>query len=116
MVGDEDSKNDKELEWDITPGFRDDWKKAKSKNGNIAEAMAEFDRCKRASPPLELPRKMRDHKLDGPLKGSHDCHLDGDVILIYKPLKRGVYRLIAVCDHGDLRGPKARILAAKLKK
>jgi mRNA-degrading endonuclease YafQ of YafQ-DinJ toxin-antitoxin module len=58
---------------------------------------------------------MKDHKLDGALKGYYDCHLDDDVILIYKPLGKGAYKLITVCDHSDLRGPKAKVLAGKLK-
>jgi len=32
---------------------------------------------------------MNDHKLGGPLKEYMECHLDGDVLLIYKPLHGG---------------------------
>ena len=77
--------------------------------------MTQFDRCKRAEPPLRLPGKMQDHKLDGPLRGYYDCHLDDDVILIYKPIGKGAYKLIVVCDHSHLKGPKAKVLSTKLK-
>jgi mRNA-degrading endonuclease YafQ of YafQ-DinJ toxin-antitoxin module len=58
---------------------------------------------------------MKDHKLDGPLKGYMECHLDGDVLLIYKPIARGAVKLFRICTHADLRGPKAKILAKQLK-
>lgn len=104
-----------EAEWEISEGFKDCWRKALKKNNKIKEAMTEFNRCKRAEPPEQLPKKMSDHKLDGPLRGYYDCHLDDDVILIYKPLGNGAYRLITICDHSDLQGPKAKVLASKLK-
>jgi addiction module RelE/StbE family toxin len=104
-----------QAEWELADGFKESWKKAKERNPSIAEAMWEFDRCKRAHPPIQLPKKMNDHKLDGPLRGYYDCHLAHDVILIYKPLGNGVCKLITICDHSDLRGPKAKVLVDKLK-
>jgi mRNA-degrading endonuclease YafQ of YafQ-DinJ toxin-antitoxin module len=58
-----------EAEWLLAGGFKESWKKAKERNPSIAEAIQEFDRCKRADPPIRLPKKMNDHKLDGPLRG-----------------------------------------------
>jgi hypothetical protein len=75
----------------------------------------EFDRCKRAIPPQPLPGKMNDHKLGGPLKDFMECHLDDDVLLIYKPLPGGSIKLLRVCTHADLKGPKAKVLAKQLK-
>ena len=49
--------------------------------------------------------------MDGPLKGFYDCHLDDDVILIYKPIGNGACKLFAVCTHADLTGPKAKIFS-----
>jgi len=77
--------------------------------------MTTFDRCKRAIPPEPLPAKMHDHKLDGPFKGYMECHLDGDVLLIYKPMPNGAVKLFRVCEHADLKGPKAKALAKQLK-
>jgi addiction module RelE/StbE family toxin len=73
--------------WTLALGFKDSW--AKYKTEAISEAMTAFDRCKRAIPPEPLPAKMHDHKLDGPFKGYMECHLDDDVLLIYKPVAGG---------------------------
>jgi mRNA-degrading endonuclease YafQ of YafQ-DinJ toxin-antitoxin module len=51
---------------------------------------------------------MVDHKLGGPLKGYMDCHLDADVVLIYKPLPHGAI-------NSQLKGQKAKVLAKLLK-
>lgn len=75
-----------EVEWELAPGFRDSWKVYLKANPEIKAAMTEFNRHKREVPPTQLPGKMADHKLDGPLKGFMDCHLASDVILIYKPI------------------------------
>jgi len=99
--------------WTLAPGFRDSWNKFKSEI--VSEAMTTFDRCKRTIPPEPLPAKMNDHKLDGPFKGYMECHLDGDVLLIYKPAPGGTIKLLRVCTHADLRGPKAKVLAKQLK-
>jgi addiction module RelE/StbE family toxin len=105
----------REVEWPLAPGFKASWKKYKSQYPEIGEAMTVFDRHKRADPPRQLPGKMKDHKLDGPLSGYMDCHLADDVILIYKPIGRGACKLYRICQHADLRGPKAKTLAKLLK-
>jgi addiction module RelE/StbE family toxin len=99
--------------WPQAIGFKDSWKKFRS--DAISDAMTEFDRCKRSVPPKPLPGKMSDHKLDGPLKGFMECHLDNDVLLIYKPVPGGAIKLLRVCTHADLKGPKAKVLAKQLK-
>lgn len=76
--------------------------------------MTTFDRCKRANVPEPLPAKMNDHKLDGPFRQYMECHLDDDVLLIYKPLRQGVCKLLRVCNHSDLKGPKGKALAKQL--
>jgi addiction module RelE/StbE family toxin len=75
--------------------------------------MTEFDRCKRSIPPQPLPARMKDHKLDGPLKGFMECHLADDVLLIYKPVPGGAIKLLRICTHADLKGPKAKILKSE---
>jgi addiction module RelE/StbE family toxin len=103
-----------EEEWALALGFKESWQKFKTPA--LSEAMTVFNRLKRAIPPEPLPAKMHDHKLDGPLKGFMECHLDDDVLLIYKPLGRGAIKLLRICTHSDLRGPKAKVLAKLLKK
>jgi addiction module RelE/StbE family toxin len=104
-------RNDEE--WPLAQGFRDSWQRFKT--DVVSDAMTTFDRCKRVVPPEPLPAKMNDHKLDGPLKGFMECHLDDDVLLIYKPMPAGVIKLLRVCTHADLKGPKAKVLAKQLK-
>jgi mRNA interferase YafQ len=108
-------KKQNEEKWPLAQGFRDSWKKYKAESPHISEAMTTFDRCKRAVPPEQLPAKMKDHKLDGPLKGYMDCHLADDVILIYKPMPNGAIKLFLLCQHADLKGPRAKVLVKRLK-
>jgi mRNA-degrading endonuclease YafQ of YafQ-DinJ toxin-antitoxin module len=63
-----------EVKWELAPGFKASWKKFKKEFPEIRAAMKVFNDCKRANPPAQLPGKMKDHKLDGPLKGFMDCH------------------------------------------
>ena len=102
-----------ECEWEAAPGFGDSWKKHKS--DFLVEAMKVFNDCKRSIPPKSLPRGMSDHKLEGALKDFRECHLEGDVLLIYQPIAGGAIKLCRVCTHDDIRGPKGKALAAALK-
>jgi addiction module RelE/StbE family toxin len=110
-MADKPKRND--VDWPLALGFKASWKQFKT--DAISEAMTEFDRCKRSNPPRPLPAKMKDHKLDGPLKGVMECHLADDVLLIYKPIAGGAIKLLRVCTHADLKGPKAKTLAKILK-
>jgi mRNA-degrading endonuclease YafQ of YafQ-DinJ toxin-antitoxin module len=44
-----------------------------------------------------------------------ECHLDNDALLIYKPLPNGAIKLFRICEHADLKGPKAKALAKGFK-
>jgi addiction module RelE/StbE family toxin len=104
-----------DVKWELSRVFRETWKNYKKAFPEISKTMTEFDRCKRANPPERLPGKMKDHKLDGPLKGYMDCHLAADVILIYKVKPGGAIKLFLCCQHAELRpGPKAKALARRL--
>jgi len=48
-----------------------------------------------------LPQEMRDHDLIGNYKGFRECHLGGDLLLIYKRTKDEV-RLARVGSHSEL--------------
>ena len=76
--------------------------------------MTVFNECKRSKPPKALPRGMKDHKLKGALKDYMECHLDGDILLIYKYLPGGAIKLLRVCAHDDLHGGKGSALAKVL--
>jgi len=105
----------REVKWEVPKGFKQSYQKYLKAFPEIKAAMTEFNRCKRANPPQQLPGKMTDHKLDGPLKGYMDCHLAPDVILIYKPLANGAIRLLLVCEHADIKGKRASVTVQRLK-
>jgi addiction module RelE/StbE family toxin len=109
-----DKPEQNESQWPAAIGFKDSWKKFRS--DALKEAMKTFNDCKRSMPPKPLPRGMKDHKLEGPLKDYRECHLDDDVLLIYRPLSNGAIKLLRVCTHDDIEGPKGKALAAALKK
>src|SRR5580658_931182 len=106
---------EREVQWEVAAGFRQSYKNYLKVYPDIKAAMAEFNRCKRAKPPQQLPGKMSDHKLDGPLKGYMDCHLADDVILIYKPIANGAIKLLLVCEHADIKGKKASVTVRRLR-
>lgn len=105
----------REVKWEVAEGFKLSYKKYLKIYPGIKDAMAEFNRCKRAKPPQQLPGKMKDHKLDGPLKGYMDCHLADDVILLYKSLPNGAIKLLLVCEHADIKGKRAGTTLRRLK-
>src|SRR5579859_4222564 len=97
-----------QVAWEVKPGFKDSYKKYLKTNPKIKDTMTEFNRCKRATPPEQLPGKMKDHKLDGPLKGIMDCHF-------YKPLANGGISLLRVCQHADIKGKRGAATAKLIK-
>jgi addiction module RelE/StbE family toxin len=72
--------------------------------------MKAFIGAKTKIPPDQLPGKMRDHVLDGALKGIRECHLAADVLLLYTH-KNDVVRQLYICQHEDLYGNRAKQIA-----
>lgn len=58
---------------------------------------------------------MRDHSLDGSLSWLRECHLDGNILLLYTH-ENDVVTLYRVCTHADIRGKQGAKLAALLKR
>ncbi|MFA5751312.1 MAG: type II toxin-antitoxin system YafQ family toxin [Candidatus Paceibacterota bacterium] len=50
-----------------------------------------------------LPWSFRDHKLTGSLEGYRECHIQGDLLLIYKRENNILY-LIDIGSHSQLFG------------
>ena len=51
----------------------------------------------------ELPKKYKNHPLKGNLKGYFDCHIQPDLVLIYKIEKdRLILLLVDLGTHADL--------------
>jgi len=52
-----------------------------------------------------LPPNHQDHPLHGKWKKSHDCHIEGDWVLIYEPDKKaGTIKFQRLGDHSELFG------------
>jgi mRNA interferase YafQ len=81
-----------------TSQFRKDFKKIK-KQGKQIENLKEIVRRLAEGRPLE-PRH-RDHALIGPLKGSRDCHVEPDWLLIYRIDDESLY-LERTGSHSDI--------------
>jgi mRNA interferase YafQ len=81
-----------------TSQFRKDFKKIR-KQGKQIEKLKEIVRRLAEGQPLE-PRH-RDHALIGPLKGSRDCHIEPDWLLIYRTDGESLY-LERTGSHSDI--------------
>jgi mRNA interferase YafQ len=81
-----------------TSQFRKDFKKIK-KQGKQIEKLKEIVRWLAEGKPLG-PRH-RDHALIGPLKGSRDCHVEPDWLLIYRIDGESLY-LERTGSHSDI--------------
>ena len=64
-----------------TSQFRKDIKKLKKQGKEIEKLKAILRRIAEGKP---LEARHRDHALDGLLKGSGDCHIEPDWLLIYR--------------------------------
>ncbi len=61
-----------------------------------------FNEVKRRIPMERLPNGMKEHKLKGRLKELWECHLDSDILLVYK-YEKHIIRLIDICRHDKLK-------------
>jgi len=94
-------------------GFRDSF------NALVVEGSPEYDRFeiflanKAKIPPEKLPGTMKDHALQGSLSAFRECHLSGDVLLIYTH-ENDVVTQFRVCRHADIKGKRGTKLAKEL--
>ena len=51
-----------------------------------------------------LPGRYRDHPLSGEWRGSRDCHLKFDLVLIYRKSESDLLELVRLGTHSDLFG------------
>jgi addiction module RelE/StbE family toxin len=95
-------------------GVRAQYRALRAVVPEIADTIAIFNEYKREIPPRALPRKMRDHALQGDLDGFRECHLAGDVLLIYTH-ENNVVTMIKICRHTDLYGKGAAAIKRAAK-
>jgi len=81
-----------------TSQFRKDIKKLKKQGKEIEKLKAILRRIAEGKP---LEARHRDHALDGLLKGSRDCHIEPDWLLIYRADCESLF-LERTGSHSDL--------------
>ena len=47
-----------------------------------------------------LPPEWKDHKLTGPFEGMRECHIKGDLVLVYQIHNKGERELVMFIDVG----------------
>lgn len=105
----------REVSFAFAEGFQSSFNEFVEPDTTRAERFAEFMKKKSKIPPERLPGTMRDHALIGALSGFKECHLDGDVLLIYTH-ERDVVMLYRVCDHAAIQGKNSKKMAKLLRK
>lgn len=82
-----------------TKGFVDDWKKlersGKHDMTRIKEAVSLL--VKNEGP---LPAEWRDHELKGQFEGIRECHVKGDLLLVYQTKKKSYCEVVAFLNIG----------------
>lgn len=101
------------VKWAVSAEYKASWIKHSSGNTKVRDALTEFNKAKREIPPKRLPDRMRDHTLSGPLNGIRECHLEGDVLLLYTH-KNDLVKLLLVCQHADLQGSRGKTLKKRI--
>jgi mRNA interferase YafQ len=86
----------------ITRRFRKDVERVGRRGKDLSKLHVAIDLLCAAQP---LPARYRDHALLGEFKGSRDCHLEPDWILIYTVSSDGCSLiLVRTGSHADLFG------------
>lgn len=84
---------------DISSQFKKDLKKAIKQNKDISK----LDRIVNLlQEDLPLPEKCHPHILSGNWNGYHECHIEPDWLLIYKPHNNNILRLARIGSHSEL--------------
>ena len=84
----------------FTSRFKKDLKQAKKQGKDIEKL---FDVIEKISKDEALDEKYRDHSLAGNYKGTRECHIDLDFLLIYEKIEEVlVLSLVRTGSHSDL--------------
>ena len=84
----------------FTSRFKKDLKQAKKQGKDIEKL---FDIIERIAKDETLDERYRDHSLDGNYKGTRECHIDPDFLLIYEKIEEFlILSLVRTGSHSDL--------------
>ena len=85
-----------------TSAFKKDYKREKKgqhRNTVDTELQTDLELLQADEP---LPEKYRDHSLIGDWSGYRECHIQPDLLLIYKKLDKGLLKLARLGSHSEL--------------
>ena len=84
----------------FTSRFKKDLKQAKKQGKDIEKL---FDIVERIAKDETLDERYRDHSLAGNYKGTRECHIEPDFLLIYEKIEEVlVLSLLRTGSHSDL--------------
>lgn len=84
----------------FTSRFKKDLKQAKKQGKDIEKL---FDIVEKLANDEALDEKYRDHSLAGNYKGTRECHIESDFLLIYEKIEEIlVLSLVRAGSHSDL--------------
>lgn len=81
---------------------------------DLGLALEKFVESKSQRPPTQMLASFKDHHLTGKLSEYKECHLQGDVLLIYTD-KDDTVSLLIIANHDELYGPREDALLKRLK-
>jgi len=82
-----------------TKQFKKDLKKIQNNPKRIAAVKKALYILKTAG---SLPKEYLPHKLEGIYKGCMECHIEGDLLLIWFDPKNNIIKLIRLGTHSEL--------------
>lgn len=80
----------------MSSAFKRDFKKKDIFNSSFIEVLYKLMNDE------PLPEKYRDHSLIGDWSGYRECHIQPDLLLIYKKLDKGLLKLARLGSHSEL--------------
>lgn len=106
-----DEKGPRTATFDYSKLFHEGLTRHRVTSPKIVERLKAFVTAKTKRPPDKFGNE---HKLNPPFDGVMECHLDGDVCLLFRD-KNDRVDLLALVTHDEIKGPRARKLAKKIK-
>jgi mRNA-degrading endonuclease YafQ of YafQ-DinJ toxin-antitoxin module len=105
----------REARFAFADGFEASAKQLAPEDSKEAGRIKDFMICKGEIPPRRLPGTMNDHALGGAFSEFKECHLAGNVLLLYTH-KGDLITLYRVCTHDDIHGKRGARYARTLRK
>ena len=99
---------------DFKPGVKEQFAVLAAVRPALKDKLETFLEFKTTIPPRVLPAGFSDHALGDQLAGYRECHLAGNVLLVYI-LQNDVLSLLKLVDHDALRGGRQKATAKQLK-